>query len=260
MITPARAGFQASADPFSRTKFLLRQKHLVLGAEKFFVWDENGQEIFYVERPWHTLQALGALLAGLVAAVVVFAVFAGIASVLPDSAAPFAYILGAFGALAALLLVMLPLQPKRHLSFYASQSRGAPVLQVLQDQRHAFIVATFTVLDAAGQPIAKLRKNHLWNLLRRKWEIMTPGGEHLAIALEDSWVLAILRRFLGTLYGILRTNFIIVAPDGAPLGRLDRKFTILDRYVLDFSADVTGHFDRRVGLAIGMMLDTGERR
>jgi len=35
---------------------------------------------------------------------------------------------------------------------------------------------------------------------------------------------------------------------------------LLDRYVLDLKADRARELDRRVALALGVMLDTGERR
>ena len=44
------------------------------------------------------------------------------------------------------------------------------------------------------------------------------------------------------------------------IGEFNRKFTILDRYVLDLKADGARSMDRRVALALGVMLDTGERR
>ena len=43
-------------------------------------------------------------------------------------------------------------------------------------------------------------------------------------------------------------------------GEFNRKFTLFDRYVLDLSADADRTFDRRIALAVGVMLDTGERR
>jgi len=43
-------------------------------------------------------------------------------------------------------------------------------------------------------------------------------------------------------------------------GEFNRKLTILDRYVLDMRADTTRSLDRRIALALGVMLDTGERR
>jgi hypothetical protein len=44
------------------------------------------------------------------------------------------------------------------------------------------------------------------------------------------------------------------------LGEFNRKLTLFDRYVIDVRGDVEGILDRRVALALGVMLDTGERR
>jgi hypothetical protein len=49
-------------------------------------------------------------------------------------------------------------------------------------------------------------------------------------------------------------------PTGEVFGEFNRKFTLLDRYVLDLSLDPDRTFDRRFALALGVMLDTGERR
>jgi hypothetical protein len=65
------------------------------------------------------------------------------------------------------------------------------------------------------------------------------------------------------MFGLLRTNFVIVDgsnPGGLVLGEFNRKFTLFDRYVLDLSLDPTRSLDRRVAVALGVMLDTGERR
>ena len=59
---------------------------------------------------------------------------------------------------------------------------------------------------------------------------------------------------------VSRTNFVFVRPDGEVLGEFNRKFTLLDRYVLDVTADDERALDRRIVLATGIMLDTGERR
>ena len=81
------------------------------------------------------------------------------------------------------------------------------------------------------------------------------------VAKEDSIILSLLRRVLGPMYGLLRTNFIFCGPDGrSVLGEFKRKMTILDRYVLDLKRDRHRKLDRRLALALGVMLDTGERR
>ncbi len=135
------------------------------------------------------------------------------------------------------------------------------MLRVLQDQRVALLTRTYTVVTAAGERLAKLRKTYLHNVIRKRWYVAGPGGEPLAMAIEDSMVLSLLRRVLGPFFGFLRTNFIFVrGRDEEIFGEFNRKFTLLDRYVLDLSADAGRTFDRRIALALGVMLDSGERR
>ena len=87
------------------------------------------------------------------------------------------------------------------------------------------------------------------------------NGQTLFVAKEDSVILSLLRRLIGPLFGLLRTNFIILRGESDDVvGEFNRKLTILDRYVLDMRADTGKSLDRRVALALGVMLDTGERR
>ena len=63
------------------------------------------------------------------------------------------------------------------------------------------------------------------------------------------------------LFGLLRTNFIIQRPgDDRVIGEFNRRLTFFDRYVLDLSADREHALDRRLAVALGVLLDTGERR
>jgi hypothetical protein len=159
------------------------------------------------------------------------------------------------------LVVSMSLRPLRHVTIYRDESRGEPLLQVLQDQRVALLTRTYTVVTVAGERLAKLRKTYLHNVIRKRWYVASPGGEPLAMAIEDSMVLSLLRRVLGPFFGFLRTNFIFVrGRDEEIFGEFNRKFTLLDRYVLDLSADAGRTFDRRIALALGVMLDSGERR
>jgi hypothetical protein len=163
------------------------------------------------------------------------------------------------GAIAAGIAVAA----KRHVTFYRDQSKRERLLEILQDKKFQPIMTTYTVRDARGRPIARLGKNILFNFFRKRWYVWTPGPERtvLFLAKEDSVILSLLRRFLGPLFGLLRTNFIFL-PAGTDdvIGEFKRKFTILDRYVLDLSADPERLMDRRIAVALGVMLDTGERR
>ncbi len=263
---PARAPSVAVAtmegDPaFDRDTFLLRQQMLKI-SEKYDVCDEQGNKIVFVERPAHLLRNLGAVL---VSMAIIFGGIVGLTA-LPASttqspvlawavvAAMIAIIVGAFAAGIALSV-------KRHVTFYRDESKREKLLSILQDKKFQPITMTYTVRDARGRPIAKFGKNWLFNFFRKRWYVWGPGGGVLFLAKEDSIILSLLRRFLGPLYGLLRTNFIFL-PAGTDdvIGEFKRKFTILDRYVLDMTSDPQRLMDRRIALALGVMLDTGERR
>jgi uncharacterized protein YxjI len=262
-VPGAGVPMQVQADPvFDRDIFLLRQQLLRI-SEKYDVGDEKGSNIIYIERPAHLLQNLGAVLAAFAAAILLFVAFVFIAEQTPVGSAARAIllILGTVLAFVALIAVGVPLSAKRHVTFYRDGSKRDRLLEVLQDKKWQPITATYTVRDFRGKPLARFAKNILTNLIRKRWDIHGPDGRRQYVAKEDSVILSLLRRFLGPLFGLLRTNFIILRPDSEEvIGEFKRKFTILDRYVLDMSGDPQRLMDRRVALALGVMLDTGERR
>lgn len=77
-------------------------------------------------------------------------------------------------------------------------------------------------------------------------------------------MLSLLRRMFGPSFGFLRTNPILIVPesDGIAIarGEFNRNFTLFDRYVLDLTRDHPRMIDRRLGVALGVLLDTGEHR
>ena len=252
----------SQADPvFDRDVFLLRQKHLAIN-EKYTVSDESGTPIVHVERPAHLLRNLLALFVGAVAAIAVFSLFAAGAVALGKGALPAALLmLGWPAAFAALVVVGSAASKKRHITFYRDEAKRERLLEILQDRKIQLIIATFTVRDARGQKLARLRKNYIYNIFRKRWEIRTMAGQVAFVAKEDSIILSLLRRVLGPMFGLLRTNYIVLGADGrSVLGEFKRKMTILDRYALDLKRDRQRKLDRRLALALGVMLDTGERR
>ena len=258
--SPAPA--QPQADPvFDRDVFLLRQQLLRI-SEKYDVVDEQGKKIVFVERPAHLLRNVGAALAGVAAGAAVGVGF----GMLADMAKGTAYegllvTLAVVGFLVVLFAVAVGLSAKRHVTFYRDATKRDKLLDVLQDRKWQPITATYTVRDRAGRTLALLWKNYLYNIVRKRWYVKAPDGTTQYVAKEDSVILSLLRRLLGPLFGLLRTNFIIARSDSEEVvGEFNRKFTLLDRYVLDLKADRSRTLDRRVALALGVMLDTGERR
>ena len=263
---PSTGVATAQVDPaFDRDIFLLRQQLLKI-SEKYDVGDEQGNKIIFVERPAHFLRNLGALL---VAAVIFFGGIIGLAA-LPSSntqspTIAWLVMIGMLIVFVGAIAAGISLSAKRHVTFYRDESKRERLLDILQDKKFQPITSTYTVRDARGRPIARLGKNVLFNVIRKRWYVWAPGGgadpQVLFLAKEDSVILSLLRRFIGPLFGLLRTNFIFL-PAGSEdvIGEFKRKFTILDRYVLDMSGDPERTMDRRIAIALGVMLDTGERR
>ena len=248
---------------FDRDRFLLRQQLLALTGEKYYVWDEAGEVLLFMERPYHTLRSLAAVLAGTIAAGVVIVLGFLVASLLPKGAATAA--VGGGGVLlglVALVVVAVTLTPRRHLTIYRDDTKREPLLHIRQDHKWTFLRASYTVETPRGEMLGRLEKNYIYNLFRKRWYLYGPDGAVIVTAFEDSLLLSMLRRLLGPLFGVLRTNFIIALgeDDRVVVGEFNRKFTLLDRYVLDLTRDRERTLDRRLAVALGVMLDTGERR
>lgn len=242
---------------FDRDVFLLRQRVFTI-TSKYEIWAEDGTPILYVERPTYPVRTL---VAYLVAVFTMLTIMGWAVGALARDRTGVIVLLSVPFAAFVFLVVSMSLRPRRHVTIYRDESRQETLLRVIQDQRVALLTRTYTVVTAAGETLAILRKTYLHNIVRKRWYVAGPSGEAVAMAIEDSIVLSLLRRVIGTFFGFLRTNFVFVrGTDAEIFGEFNRKFTLLDRYVLDLSADSGRTFDRRVAVALGIMLDTGERR
>ena len=242
---------------FDRDVFLLRQRVFTI-TSKYEIWAEDGTPVLYVERPTYPIRTLVAYLLGILVTLTVMGWAAG-AMARDDSG--LSVLLSIPVAAFLFLLISMSLRPRRHVTIYRDESRQETMLRVIQDQRVAFLTRTYTVVTPSGETLARFSKTYVHNIIRKRWYVTGPGGEPLAMAIEDSIVLSLLRRIIGPFLGFLRTNFVLVrGADAEIFGEFNRKFTLLDRYVLDLSADTARTFDRRVAVALGIMLDTGERR
>jgi len=247
---------------FKRDKFLLRQKAIAIG-EKYHVQDESGTPLMFVARPALVTQRVIML----AATAVVF--FGGISAISFFSEAQLQQIGPGLHALARFLefLVVLGIStyvfvlliPKRHVEFFTDETKTQKLLEVKQLNKVEFPFANFTIMDPTGNIIGRLRKNVLFDYIRRRWYVMSGSGLALCTIKEDSMVLSLFRRMGLPLFSFMPTNFIFIR-DRKVIGEFNRKFTILDRYVLDMTSDSQHNVDRRIAIAMAVMLDTGELR
>lgn len=233
----------------------VKQQLLTL-SEKYEVCDGNGFPRFWVVRPPRLLLnfvlSLAVTLANLVFVYLAYRLF--VYGQRPLLAA--AIFIG--GGYICLFLRLL-LAPFRDISVFADRTESFRLLYIAQENKLGLFLR-FTVHDAAGEPVAVLRRHFLRSIFQRTWTAVTLDGRPIFRAAEDSIFLALLRRYIGTFYGLLRTNFDFYLPNGTRVGEYNRKLTLTDQYILDLSGDPHGYIDRRLALAAAILLDTGERR
>lgn len=233
----------------------VRQKIFTL-AERYHVTDEAGQGRFYVVRPprifLNLVSSLGGLAVIILTLVLAYRLLFVAGMILP---AIVVFLVG--GNIANFLRLLLA--PYRDITIYTDESEQYPVLFIRQENKLAFY-RRYGIYDAMGGFVAEARRNTVASFWRRRWKVHTPAGELICLVEEDSLFLAILRRWLGPLWGLLRTNFDFRLPDGTRVGEFNRKLTFIDSYFLDLRGDPWMLIDRRVCLAMAILLDTAEGR
>jgi len=228
------------------------------------VADEEGGALMYVERPRYLFLNSLAIFGGIIAGGITFFALSIVAHMLKGAVSPLALgvlaVCAALGSVLVAALAAMLLCKKRHITVYRDDTKTEVLLRVLQNDKIQILTAAYTVVDPQEVPLALIYKKYLHNIFRKRWYCLDASSEPVFTAKEDSIILAILRRFLGAFFGLLRTDFIFFSPDDTILGEFNRRMTLLDRYVLDMTADSLRAVDRRVALAMGVLLDTGEKR
>lgn len=261
-------------DEFARDKFLLRQK-LWSFKEKYNVANKNGESILFVERPIHFAKGCLAMAVGIPAILILggLGVFIGISLQKTIGEVPGGIVAGVLGlaGFIAGLAIIIALSPKRHITFYPDEAKEDMLLRVFQNQKVAFLNMRYTLADDTGRVLCVFRKSYLHDVFRKRWYIESEDGETLFIVKEDSIFRSLMRRTIGAAAGDIpvlallliafRTNFIFTrVGTGEVMGEFNRRATLLDRYVLDMTADEQREIDRRIAVAMGVLLDTGEKR
>ena len=154
---------------------------------------------------------------------------------------------------------------KSQFTVYEDESKANPLISVNQESALTVINSSFIVQDAEGRTIGWLRRQGWQSFLRRVWHVVDAREKQIALAMEDSLPKAILRRLVGErgLIGMLvRTNFIFVRENDreVPFGEFNRRLTLTDKHILDLSNDPERTFDRRLALALAIVLDNSERQ
>lgn len=120
------------------------------------------------------------------------------------------------------------------------------------------ISATYDVVDSAsGEKVGALRRKGLASMLRDEWLILDATDQELGKMQEDSLGKALIRRFLTNL---VPQSYALTVGD-RPVGSMRQNFNpFVLKLSLDFSDDVSGLLDRRLGIAAAVLLCAIEGR
>jgi uncharacterized protein YxjI len=151
---------------------------------------------------------------------------------------------------------------KEDIRFYADEDESQELFRI--KARQIIEVGGRYDVSVGEERIGVLEKVFGKSLLRSTWRILDANEQEVATAHERSYPMAILRRaidFVPDVGGLIPIpyNFDFLV-DGAVVGRMDRKFQLRDRYVLDLAGDTERKIDRRLGIALAIGLDTLQNR
>jgi hypothetical protein len=151
---------------------------------------------------------------------------------------------------------------REDIRFFADESESEELFRI--KARAVFEVrGRFDLTTPEGERIGLLEKVFGISLLRSTWRIYDANEQQVALALEKSMPIAILRRAIdlvpyGELVPILFQFTILM--DDREVGELRRPIGLRDRYILKLDGDPDRRIDRRVAVALAIALDALQSR
>lgn len=148
---------------------------------------------------------------------------------------------------------------KEEFTVFGDEAMAQPLLRILARQI-IDISAVYDITDAvSGQKVGAVRRKGLASLLRDEWEVLGIDDKVVAIAMEDSLALALIRRLLSHL---VPQSYDIKTADGNVLGRFKQRFNpFIFKMDLEFLADKgAAALDRRLGIGLATCMMAIEGR
>lgn len=152
---------------------------------------------------------------------------------------------------AVLSIDMKPFKLREDIRCYAAED-GCTEVFTIKARQILDIGATYDVFDADKRMLGSLRRAAWRSFVRDEWLVMNPAGADLLRIQEDTWVRALLRRFLGGLF--FPASYVGVA-QGRPVCQFRQAWNpLVMNLAADFSGDISRIVDRRLGLAAAALL------
>jgi uncharacterized protein YxjI len=121
--------------------------------------------------------------------------------------------------------------------------------------------ATYDITDTrSGQRVGSMRRKALHSMFQDEWAILDPQDRELGTIKEDSIILALIRRFIDYVTLFLPQKFTAEIGGRPVANYAQTKNPFSSRLTIDFSPDTSNIYDRRLGIAAGLLLCAIEGR
>lgn len=146
---------------------------------------------------------------------------------------------------------------KEDLRLYTGEDMRTEVLAIRARQILDF-GATYDVVDSVtGERVGAIRRKAFKSVIRDEWLLLDEGDREIGTVQEDSLLLALLRRFVVNLIPQSWSATV----HGQPAAEYRQHFNpFILKITADFSGDVSGVLDRRLGIALAVLLNAIEGR
>lgn len=232
-------------DVFDRDRFLLKARWF----HAFDVCDELGQPLLFVERTkpysrmprtWRSFLAVSLFL--------VFA--AGLCMVMWNGSRGVRVAAMVIAGVVTWMMYMLSVRWWSGFAVYRDESRNEAWMHIVPERSLPWFQVGFEVLDADKCRIGRIRKDLRSNLTRSKWSCYATDGSQQCTAIHVNYLWSLAFRW---------GEFTITDGDSRrTLGELKREAALLDCRMIDLTADAERRFDRRLAVALGIVLCTIE--
>jgi len=141
---------------------------------------------------------------------------------------------------------------RENIRVYRDETKTQELL-LIQARQIVDWAAAYDVVDAVdGAKVGVLRRKGWKSVLRDEWQILDTADQPLGTLLEDSAAYALLRRFVLGIW--LPQNYDIFIGNQR-VADLRQKFNLFTYEMsVDFTPDVNGLLDRRLGIAAAILL------
>ena len=146
---------------------------------------------------------------------------------------------------------------KEDIRLYSDASKSTEMLTIKARQILDFSACYDVVDTVSGQKVGAFKRKGFHSMLKDKWIILDVSDREIGEIAEDSWVMALLRRYL---MNLIPQRFSAVV-EGAAVCEFRQNFNpFLLKIAVDFSKDTGQKLDRRLGIAAVLLLAAIEGR